>query len=79
MGNAVRPGDSLQPIYVTLSQDDDCSVFGVQNRGEPIPAGVIPIFLIPRSVTRAMQQPKKDRLLAWGWGWGWGWGCSLRR
>jgi signal transduction histidine kinase len=34
---------------VTLSQDDDCSVYSVQNRGEPIPAGVIPHLFDPRA------------------------------
>lgn len=49
ISNAVRHGDSLQPIHVTLSQDDDCSVFSVQNRGEPIPAGVIPHLFDPQA------------------------------
>ncbi|UDI90455.1 sensor histidine kinase [Pseudomonas sp. IAC-BECa141] len=49
IGNAVRHGDSLQPIYVTLSQNDDCSVFSVQNRGELIPASVIPHLFNPQA------------------------------
>ena len=49
ISNAVRHGDSLKPIHVTLSQDDDCSVFSVQNRGEPIPAGVIPHLFDPQA------------------------------
>lgn len=49
IGNAVRHGDSLQPILVTLSQDDHCSVFSVQNRGELIPASVIPHLFNPQA------------------------------
>ncbi|WP_454564476.1 ATP-binding protein [Pseudomonas sp. AIG] len=49
IGNAIRHGDSTQPIYVTLSQDDDCSLFSVQNRGEVIPAHVMPHLFNPQA------------------------------
>jgi len=49
IGNAVRHGDSKQPIYVILAQDNDCSVFSVQNRGELIPASVMPQLFNPQA------------------------------
>ncbi|MHA3737811.1 sensor histidine kinase [Pseudomonas sp. Eth.TT006] len=49
ISNAVRHGDSAQPIQVTLVQDKDGSVFSVQNRGELIPAQVIPHLFNPQA------------------------------
>lgn len=49
ISNAVRHGDSKQPINVTLSQDASYSVFSVQNRGELIPASVVPHLFNPQA------------------------------
>lgn len=49
IGNAVRHGDSKQPINVTLSQDAYESVFSVENRGELIPASVMPHLFNPQA------------------------------
>ncbi|WLG64867.1 HAMP domain-containing sensor histidine kinase [Pseudomonas sp. FP1762] len=49
IGNAILHGDSAQPISVTLTHDDDCSLFSVQNRGELIPADVIPHLFHPQA------------------------------
>ncbi|WP_440089681.1 sensor histidine kinase [Pseudomonas fragariae (ex Marin et al. 2024)] len=47
--NAIRHGDSQKPVCVTLSQDDDWSVFIVQNRGELIPSHVLPYLFDPQA------------------------------
>lgn len=49
IGNAVRHGDSKQPINVTLSREANDSVFSVQNRGELIPASVMPHLFNPQA------------------------------
>lgn len=49
IGNAVRHGDLQQPILVTLSREHDCAVFSVQNRGELIPANVLPHIFNPQA------------------------------
>lgn len=49
IGNAVRHGDSNQPITVALSQDGIYSVFSVQNRGELIPVSVMPYLFNPQA------------------------------
>lgn len=49
ISNAVRHGDSNQPINVALSQDANDSVFSVQNRGEIIPASVMPYLFNPQA------------------------------
>lgn len=49
ISNAVRHGDSKQPINVALSQDAHYSVFSVQNRGELIPGSVMPYLFNPQA------------------------------
>lgn len=49
ISNAVRHGDLKQPIYVTLTQDDDFAVFSVQNRGELIPSSAMPHLFNPQA------------------------------
>ncbi|MEX3777801.1 sensor histidine kinase [Pseudomonas sp. MYb118] len=48
ISNAIRHGDSEQPIHVTLSQKNNCSIFTVQNRGELIPSSVMPLLFNPQ-------------------------------
>lgn len=49
IGNAVRHGDLKQPIYVTLTREDDCAVFSVRNRGELIPSSAMPHLFNPQA------------------------------
>jgi signal transduction histidine kinase len=53
---------------VTLSQDDDCSVYSVQNRGEPIPAGVIPHLFDPRACYSSYAATEKGSTAGLGLG-----------
>jgi signal transduction histidine kinase len=47
IGNAVRHGDSQQPINVSLSADSISTLFSVQNHGEPIPSSVLSTLFDP--------------------------------
>lgn len=68
ISNAVRHGDPKQPINVTLSQDANYSVFRVQNRGELIPASVMPHLFNPQA--RYSSYAAKERGPAAGLGLG---------
>lgn len=47
IGNAIRHGDSHQPVKVSLSADIANTTFSVQNHGEPIPSDVLPTLFDP--------------------------------
>lgn len=68
IGNAVRHGDLEQPITVMLSRIDDCVVFSVQNRGEPIPAKVLPHLFNPQARYSRYAATEKGALAGLGLG-----------
>lgn len=47
IANAIRHGDAQRPIHVTLARDAGGSLFSVHNRGELIPAQVMPYLFNP--------------------------------
>lgn len=47
LSNAVQHGDLQFPIEVSLKPTDDGVVFSVHNRGEPVPAEILPFIFNP--------------------------------
>ena len=48
IANAIRHGDPQQPIHVTLARQGDRALFSVHNRGELIPAHLMPCLFNPQ-------------------------------
>lgn len=59
IGNAVRHGDSSQPIHVALSYNGLSATFSVQNRGELIPKSAMPYLFDPEGRYSAYAREEK--------------------
>jgi signal transduction histidine kinase len=68
ISNAVRHGDSHQPINVSLSSDGTRTFFSVHNHGEPIPSSVLSTLFDPEG--RYSRYSKNDEGVSSGLGLG---------
>lgn len=68
IGNAVRHGDSEQPVTVSLSVDSTSTLLSVQNYGEPIPSSVLSTLFDPEG--RYSRYSKNDPRVSSGLGLG---------
>jgi signal transduction histidine kinase len=68
IGNAVRHGDSQQPINVSLGVESTSTFFSVQNYGEPIPSSVLSTLFDPEG--RYSRHSNNDKGVSSGLGLG---------
>jgi signal transduction histidine kinase len=68
IGNAVRHGDSRQPINVSLGVESTSTFFSVQNYGEPIPSSVLSTLFDPEG--RYSRHSNNDKGVSSGLGLG---------